>query len=254
MTEKSQIVLHEFLFSNFCEKVRWAFEYKGIHPQKKDYLAFLHMRPIRQLSGQTSVPVVEFGGDVVAGSASILDRLEKESRDRSLYPANDRALEEAQNWQSQLDNVGATIRGAMFYDWMSNREFMFTMLTVGRRGMKFSAYKLFFFLMFPTMKRMLKERAPDPDSLRDQTLAMLDRVAESSQATGYLVGAEFSIADLTAAAILYPLFFPEGTPGSVLAATSDAGCKWLGRWQSHPAGEYVHRIYKDHRHIAVKRD
>ncbi len=247
MTTQTDVILHEFMFSNYCEKVRWAFAHKGIVPKTRDYLAFMHMRPIKKLSGQTSVPVAEFNGEVVSGSAAIVDRLESDFPQHALYPDDHNAHEQAMIWQAEFDEIGANIRGAMFYDWMIDKNFMFKMLTVGRKGAKFSAYKLMFSLMFPKMKKMLSERAPDPDALRNETAAILDKVARASADTGYLVGSKFSIADLTAAAILYPVFFPPETPSAIFADTTDAGRTWLRRWESHPAGEYVRRMFSSHR-------
>ncbi len=241
------ITLHQFYFSNFCEKANWALDYKGITANARYHLPFLHSRSMRKLSGQTSVPVMEIEGKVIAGSSEIIDELEQKALGAPLYPNGGAELNAAQEWQSKLDQAGATFRGAMFYDFMQDRDFMFKMLTAGQPGLKVKAYKLMFNAMFSKMGNMLRERAPDPDALRSETLEILDAVAETSRETGYLVGSEFSVADLSASALLYPLFFPTGTTSAEFVNSSEAGMQWISRWKDHAAGGYVRRMYSAHR-------
>ena len=239
--------IHLFYFSNYCEKVVWAIDHKALAIPKRHYLPFLHMRPLRKLSGQTSVPVLSIADDAVAGSANIIDTLEARFGGASLYPADPSTRTAALEWQTRLDDIGPTIRGALFYDLIEDPNFMFRVLTTGRGGLGMQCYRLFFRAMFPMLKKMLRENAPDPERLRARTAALLDDVSAGVNSNGYLVGNRFSIADLTAAALLYPMFFPAGTPSADVITTGEAGRRWLARWDDHPAKRYVADIYAQHR-------
>lgn len=242
-----KITLHQFVFSNFCEKVRWACDIKGVTPTLKTYLPFLHMKPIKALSGQTSVPVMEYEGTVVAGSAASVATLENLFPETPLLPKDPKSREAVLNWEARLDAIGPTVRGAMFYDFTTDRPFMFRVLTSGYSGRLFM-YRQMFRMMFPRMKSMLKERVPDREALYVSVGALLDDIDAATQNTGYLVGERFTLADLAAASILYPLIFPEGTPGAEQINTAEAGRTWLGRWAEHGATDYVLRMYSEHRH------
>ena len=83
--------------------------------------------------------------------------------------------------------------------------------------------------------------------VKAKMVPMLDDVAEAASSSGHLVADRFTIADLTAASILYPLFMPEGTTGAELVKSDPTGQHWLKRWADHPAGAYVKATYSKFR-------
>lgn len=206
----------------------------------------LHMRKLRKLSGQTAVPVIESSSEgVIAGSAAIVAHLESINHSRSLIPSDPEQKKAALEWQATLDTVGGKVRGAMFYDFLEDKSYFHKMLTANREfGV---GYKLIFILMSPVLRKKLTAVEPNPDVFRQQVSAALDSVAEGAKATGYLVGNQFTIADLTAAALFFPLCFPAGTPAHDAARSAKAGEIWLDRWSGHPALEYIRRMYQLHR-------
>ena len=79
------------------------------------------------------------------------------------------------------------------------------------------------------------------------TRGALDFVAETASPGGPLVGDRFSVADLTAAALLAPCVNPPGSPMQ-LPEPLPAGVKtWLARWREHPGRAWVRRMYREHR-------
>ena len=247
--DQTSIILHQFRFSSYCEKVRWALDYKGIDYSLKSYLPLLHMRPVRKLSGQTAVPVASFDGNVITGSAAILADLERRLPGPSLLPRDD-AQRRALAWQIKVDDLGGALRAAMFYDFIDDPRFMRRMFSLGAGGAQRAIYRPLFRVGLPMLKKMLRDAQPDPEKLRDAAAAFLAEVAESAGSDRYLVDGEFTIADLAVASLLYPLFFPQGTPGSDLVSTSPAGRRWLARWRDHPARDYVIDMYARHRRQA----
>ena len=243
-----QIELHQFLFSNFCEKVRWTLDYHGMAYDSVEYLPFWHVRPVKRLSGQSAVPVIRIGEQIQPNSADIVAMLDSMGEKDSLIPSEEPGRQHALEWQRRLDDSGATIRGAMFHDFMVDRRFFFRVITSGQQGaFRLRMYGATFVMIFPLMKKILNKRAPDAAALREQVMVLLDEVEQAQSEAGYLAGDSFSIADLTAASLLYPLFFPSGTPASEVAESHECGRMWLARWREHPAGDYVRRMYRDHR-------
>jgi len=60
-----KLELHQFPYSPFNEKVRWALAFKGLEHRRINYMPGPHMRSIRKLSGQTTTPVLCMDGDAI---------------------------------------------------------------------------------------------------------------------------------------------------------------------------------------------
>jgi len=75
------------------------------------------------------------------------------------------------------------------------------------------------------------------------------RVAEQTAASGYLVGASFSIADLTAASLLMPLAYPKGVQPPPPEPRSEWIRGWIARWEGHPGTAWVREMYRLHRRV-----
>ena len=61
------LVLYQFPISHFCEKARWALDYKGLDYTTKNLLPGLHVKTTKKLAARSSVPGT-FAGDPVASS------------------------------------------------------------------------------------------------------------------------------------------------------------------------------------------
>jgi glutathione S-transferase len=77
-----------FAASHFNEKARWALDWKGLAHRRIAYLPCSHRLPIQRLSGQSQTPVLEMEAAVIAGSAQIIDALERTHPEPALYPAD----------------------------------------------------------------------------------------------------------------------------------------------------------------------
>ena len=74
---------------------------------------------------------------------------------------------------------------------------------------------------------------------------------DAASDSGDLVGDQFTLADLTSAALSYPLIWPEQALGARYANTRREDLlAWHLRWKGHGIEDYVARIYRDHRHSA----
>ena len=80
------IVLHQFPISHYCEKVRWALDYKGVDYRLKNHLPGLHLKKMKAVAPFSSVPVLEHDGHYVHDSAAIISYLDTQFPARSLTP------------------------------------------------------------------------------------------------------------------------------------------------------------------------
>jgi len=56
------LTLYQFPISHYCEKARWALDYKKLDYRKVNLLPGPHMKKTKKLSGKTQVPVLEENG------------------------------------------------------------------------------------------------------------------------------------------------------------------------------------------------
>ncbi len=50
------IEFYQFPFSHFCEKARWALDYKGVAYRTVNYLPVFHFIPVRTIAPQVERP------------------------------------------------------------------------------------------------------------------------------------------------------------------------------------------------------
>ncbi len=92
--------------------------------------------------------------------------------------------------------------------------------------------------------------AETAESARRVLFEALDRIEAAIGPSGYLVGDEFSVADLTGAALFTPLIAPPERPYApdlLPAAVEDLRGELLAR----PGGEWVVDMYARHRRARV---
>ncbi len=244
------IELHMFPKSHFNEKARWGLDYKSVAHKRIPYLPGPHTGKIMKLSGQPQTPVVKFDdGSVVAGSTAILLELETRYPDPALLPADEAARAEAMAIVEKFDgDIAVKERRGFFVNLIDEPDYLCSMFAVGQPAMMRFVYRH----MLPLVRgKMVRSMEIDGEASREEGLAVtrdaFDFIAEKTAATGYLVGNGFTIADLTAAAIMAPsvkvdhpdMRKPEPVPPRVQ--------DWYDRFADHPGAAWVRGMYARHR-------
>ncbi len=240
--------LFQFKVSHFNEKARWALDYKEIPHVRHSLLPGPHKPKMQRISGQAQVPVLKEGNEVVAGSAPIIEYLEARHPDPPLYPRDATARKRALEIQTRFDaEVGPAIRLAMFDEMLRDPAYFASMFTSDRAVLVRLGYRLMFPGVRSLMRRGIKINPQNAERALARTREAFDFVAKESRATGYLAGDRFSVADLTAAALLAPgvemdpspFAYPKPFPPSLRA--------WWSRWRDHPGTAWVRGIFDRHR-------
>jgi len=241
-------VLHQFQLSHYNEKARWVLDFKGIAHVRRSLLPGPHAVSMMRLSGQKSVPVLALDNEVVAGSDKIIDELEKRFPQPALFPANAVERGEALDTSKWFDDeVGPEIRRAYFFDVLPGSKYAAEGFIIGRSSLTKTIYRAVFPAIRAVMIRDMKIDAPGAARGVDKTREALELVARKSAATGYLCGDRFTVADLTAAALLSPAVMPPQFAYSLPEPHSPGLTRWLGRWKDHPGAAWVREIYRRHR-------
>lgn len=246
---RSDVVLHQFLYSHYNEKARWGLDWKGVPHERKAYLPGPHAPLIARLSGQTQTPVLVIDGAAIAGSGHILEELERRWPERPLFPVDPALRARATAVCEELDReVGVAVRTALFSELIHAPTYMCGVFAEGKPRVVRALYRL----MFPLGRGAIAKGngLVDPANVArsfDVTARALDRVARETEATGYLVGDAFTVADLTCASLLAILTSPEHPDMRRPGPVPERVASLLARWEGHPAIAWVQETYRRHR-------
>jgi glutathione S-transferase len=208
-------VLYHLEISHYNEKARWALDYKGVPHERRTPPPMLHMAWALALTRRPTFPVLRLNGKAIGDSTRIIEALERSYPEPPLYPANgadrQRALELEDFFDEQL---GPHIRRFLFHQALEDlepREFI-----EGSMGNAPGPVKAVMRATSPVAKRMLRLRygisSDEASASGGKVEAAIDRLEQELQPSGYLVGDRFTVADLTAAALLFPLVRPPEAP------------------------------------------
>jgi glutathione S-transferase len=211
-----QPILWHLDVSHYSEKVRWALAWKGVEHRRRAPVAGAHMAVAAWLTRgrQVTFPILELDGRTVGDSTAIIAALEERRPEPPLYPADPELRRRALDLEDFFDEeLGPHVRQLAWYELGNDRE-RFTALMeeaapgpLARLPGVAAAYgRAFTSLRFRAGDRERAERG------RAKVLAALDRLEAELGDGEYLAGDGFTVADLTAASLFYPLVLPEEGP------------------------------------------
>lgn len=244
------VVLWHIPVSHYNEKVRWALDYKGIEHERRAPPAGPHMAAAFALTrGKAKTfPIVQLDGRAIADSTAIIAALETRYPEPPLYPLDEadraRALELEEFFDEEL---GPHIRLLAWHEITRDHE------AADAVAVKIAPRPL---RRFPGAARragslFLNARYHVGDSdraviARDKVLGALDRLEAELGDGAYLAGDEFSVADLTAAALFYPLVAPPEGP-QVVTDPPPAWQALRDRLSDRPGYRWVEETFRRHR-------
>ena len=82
-----RITLYRARFSTNVERVALALAHKGLAAESV-WIEYSDRSPVERVSGQRLVPVIDYGGEIVADSMEIVRFLDERHPDPPLYPAD----------------------------------------------------------------------------------------------------------------------------------------------------------------------
>lgn len=204
--------------SHYSEKVRWALEHKGVDHGRRSALPGTHI-PIALFltrGAQPTMPILQIDGETIGDSTAIIAALEARYPEPPLYPgdAEERARAlELEDWFDE--NLGPHARLLPFYELIQEPEVFAEVAAaavpgpLGKAKPVVGAYARTY-----TSIRFSANSDENAERAREGIVAALDKLeAELEQGEGeFLVGERFSVADLTAASLFYPLVVPPEGP------------------------------------------
>ena len=180
----SNIKLITMYGSPWSEKVRWAFAFKGVPYEKQNYQVAVDEAEVKQLSGQTQVPVLLADGKAIPDSTAILNWLDDYRPQPSLMPLSEKERAQVTLWEEVADGA----LGPQARMLITGRQLASATPEVQQAG-KFFAQKYHYSAFAEEHARFKVER-------------ILLSIKDTLSGRQYLVGEAFSRADLTVASML----------------------------------------------------
>ena len=244
-------VLWQLEISHYNEKVRWALDYKHVPHIRRSLLPGLHMVKAKRLTGDTSTtPVLTIDGRSIGDSTRIIAAIEERWPQPPLYPEDPaqrgRALELEDFFDEQL---GPHLRRAAYAELLPRPDLVRPLFSHGQPRPARILLRAGFPALRAAMRRKFEIDAESAAASRAKMSAAMDRLEREISPSGFLVGESFTVADLTAAALFYPVAHAPEYPYPTLADHDlpHAWRQFLDSLAERPGGQWIADIYRSHR-------
>ncbi len=237
--------------SHYSEKARWALAWKGVEHRRRSPVPGAHMAVALWLTrgAHYTFPVLTIDGKPIGDSTAIVAALEERFPEPPLYPADiaerRRALELEEFFDEEL---GPYIRQLAWYEFGKDRESFAKLMeqTAPKPIAKFSRPTAAYARAY-TALRFRAGDATEAERGRAKVRAGLDRLEAELGEDEYLVGNEFSVADLTAASLFYPLALPAEGPLNADSPSAKGFDEFRQPLEQRRGIKWVKEMFRRHR-------
>ncbi len=243
-------VLWQLQISHYNEKVRWALDYKRIPHVRRSMLPGAHRLMARRLAGIDTTPVMTFGDEAVGDSTAILQAIEQRWPAPPLMPASPADRRRALELEDYFDEeLGPHIRRAVYWELLPHPDVVVPLFTEGASGTTRALLRTGFPLLRIGMRQVMDIHEEPSARSRTKTVEALDRLEAELGDGDYLVGDRFSIADITAASLFYPIALPPEFPYTSPSwdQLPEGARDVLGEMRGRPGARWVAEMYRRHR-------
>lgn len=241
--------LYTFRVSHFSEKSRWMLDAAGIEYREVAWTPFFHVLPaLRRGRRATSVPVLKHASGSVQDSTRILLWLDANMPGFHLLPRDPAQRREALEIEDRCDRVGLHVMRYAYHATLDEAGAVIDVWTLDATRVQRALIARSYPLLRMAFRRLFGIDAARVARAREAIGETLDFL-ESKLADGrdYLVGDALSAADITAGALLAPLFGPEQHPVYGRADMREAMAPLVAQWQQRPVARWLHRRYREDR-------
>jgi glutathione S-transferase len=256
MGENSSPTLWHISVSHYSEKVRWALDHKQVpHKRRAVSIPGLHIPASMLLTHGAShtFPVLEIDGRTIGDSTEIIAALEERHPERPLYPADPEQRRRALELEDFFDEeLGPHIRLLAFHELGKDPERFEAVIArttpgpVARLGSGAVTYaRTYTGLRFGVRDEEAAEIA------RGKIVAALDRLEAELGSGEYLAGDSFSVADLSAAALFFPLVLPEEGPVPTDEPAPAGIESFRAPLQERPGYRWIEETFRKHRRASA---
>ena len=204
------LTLYQFPISHYCEKVRWALDYKKLEYEIVNLLPGLHIKKTTKLAKRSSVPVLVHDGKAIQNSADIITYLDDVFTVQPLTPQDAELKQQALDWERYVDEeIGIHLRRVIYHELLEHPAVVIPFFT--RNGPWYGP--LWITLTYSTLRKRMRTLMDINDATANASMEIvtraIDKIHMRLQDRQFLVGDQFTRADLAAASLLAPLCTPK---------------------------------------------
>ena len=240
--------------SHFNEKVRWTLDYKGI-PHRREVLGPDYLIRAWRATGRGTLPILFLDGKAIGDSTRIIAALEQRYPEPPLYPADAGQRERALALEDYFDeNLGPAARAAIVTPlFRHDADLALRVLTTGMPDKNYQSLRPLrkVFPAYYRYRHKIRDAKLEADCAT--VSAALDRIEQERQGRAYLVGDRFTVADLSAAALLGPVIQPPEIQYPLQVELPPQVEEYRAGVMRHPAALWAAGIYRMHRGRSAER-
>jgi glutathione S-transferase len=247
----SRPLLWHLPISHFSEKVRWALDWKRVPHRRRVMPPGLHPFAgfVMTRGHGFTMPVLVADGGHIGDSTAIIEWLEERFPCGPLYPADPAERERALELEDWFDeNLGPPARQWGFNALLTEPE---AVRAFAVKQTEWAPFRVPLGVFEPFSKAFLAARYSTADEAGveealGKLLSALDRLEGELDGREFLVGDRFSVADLTAAALFYPLVLPHEGPWQPVRTA--AFLEFQDSVRDRSGFHWVEETFRRHRH------
>ncbi len=205
------IELYQFPISHYCEKIRWALDYKQLDHKKINLMPGFHAKKTMKLVGRSAVPVLVDDGKAIKNSSHILEYLENTYPEHPLLPKDDDLRSQAIEWEGYADReIGPYVRCLCYHTLLNHPDIVIPIFSQGGPWYGKMLLKLIYPKLHGKMRKFMKINDQTAQHSQEQLTLAIDKIYQHRKDRHFMVGQSFTSADLAIAALLAPLSMPKG--------------------------------------------
>lgn len=240
------IELYQFPISHYCEKIRWALDYKKLDHHTRNLLPGLHAKVTTKLVGQSAVPVLADGGQAIKDSATIITYLDDKYPAHCLTPADKNLREEALEWERYADQeIGPYVRCLCYHTLLDHPEIVIPFFAQDGSWYSKALLKIIFPKLQGKMRKFMQINIQSAQASKGRLDVAIEKIHQFRSNKDFMVGDSFTRADLALASMLAPLCMPHGYglswPNSYPEPLATSLASWDGKL------DWVTEVYSKYR-------
>lgn len=240
--------LYHFRVAHYSEKVRWALDYKQIPHRRRALPPGFHLPHALLLTGKRTLPILRLNGRAITDSTAILAELEHLYPEPALYPADPELRKRALAIEDYYDEeVAPALRRLFWSTYLSDAAACARMATDGFGTPARLAWRALWPFMRPLFRSNMQIRPEPVEQARRSLGGYFDRLEADTAGDGFHVGGCFSLADLTAAAVMTAVIRPPEFSYPLPAPWPPALVELRASLADRPGFKWVQGIYSQYR-------
>lgn len=234
--------------SHYCEKARWALDWQKIPYIEESHVPIFHRLATRRYGGK-SVPVLVTESGVFTDSTDILRHIDAIATTKQhLYPTDPKLRQEVEQLEELFDSkLGVYIRQWGYYYRIDDRQALQEMWRKNNSQLEQVGLTIAFPLMRQMVRRAYDVSASSAASSLAEVRQIFDLVSHRlASDRAYLVGDNFTAADLTFAALAAPALRPKQHPIQLaqVGKINEEMAAVMQELRQTKAGKFALRLYR----------